>query len=85
MWILDCIDKNFDELTGLQVSMQVAREHLHSISHSALNQAKLNIMQSLYVLLKSEPLEHDVDMQRACEITECFLQQYFTKEYQVNR
>ena len=64
--------------------MQVVREHLHSISHSAFNQAKFNIMQSLYVLLKSEPVQHDVDMQRACEIIEPFLQQYFTKEYQVN-
>jgi len=64
--------------------MQVVREHLHSISHSAFKQAKFNIMQSLYVLLKSEPVQHDVDMQRACEVIEPFLQQYFTKEYQVN-
>ena len=64
--------------------MQVVREHLHSLSYSELNQAKFNIMQSLYVLLKSEPIEHDVDMQRACEIIEPCLQQYFTEDYQVN-
>ena len=60
--------------------MQVVKEH-HIISHSALSQAKFNIMQSLYVLLKSEPLEDDVDMKRACEIIETL---YFTEDYQVN-
>lgn len=60
--------------------MQVVKEH-YIISHSALSQAKFNIMQSLYVLLKSEPLEHDVDMKRACEIIEPL---YFTEDYQVN-
>jgi len=60
--------------------MQVVKEH-HIISHSALSQAKFNIMQSLYVLLKSEPLEDDVDMKRACEIIEPL---YFMEDYQVN-
>ena len=60
--------------------MKVVKEQ-HIISHSALSQAKFNIMQSLYVLLKSEPLEDDVDMKRACEIIETL---YFTEDYQVN-